>query len=193
LAFAQSSFNFALVLVQFVFPPGHAERYKPGEPMRILLLFFLLATSGFANATEQIQEVFDIDMARFQIEETPLDGYISNEEFHKKFSPEMCSANWRGYQGYWALHDNKLTLQVVKLNACSKEFNEVSLKELLGAEKQPVIATWYTGPITIRVGERKYFSSEKKGHSGVKFEAILYQFKAGILVSREIKTIERRW
>jgi hypothetical protein len=164
-----------------------------GSIMKHLISLFILIFSTNAFATQQIPEEFDVDMAKFEINEQPLDSFIGPDEFKKRFKPDICSANWRGYKGYWALRDNKLVLRHLVQNACSKDPKSIDIEKLFGNKRYPIEATWYTGKITIRISKRNYLKSETTGHSGVEYEAIVYEFQKGKLVSRKIETVTKRW
>ena len=161
--------------------------------MKGSILLFLLVFGCTVNATEQIPEEFNVDGAKFEIDERPLESFISNEDFHKKINPSMCSASWRGYKGYWALRNKKLVLDVLVKNACSNKFNPIEANELFKDSHYPLIATWFTGKINVRIGERKFFDTKATGLSGVQFEAVVYEFQSGELASRSIEIVEVRW
>ena len=63
---------------------------------------------------------------------------------HLNFNDFFCTANWRGYQGYWLLKDDILYL--AKLESAN-----YSLKDLFETEN-PVIANWYSGILEFGFG-----------------------------------------
>ena len=161
--------------------------------MKILLTILSVMLSLEVNATQQIPEEFEVDMARFRIEQQPLDSFISNEDFHKMFKPGVCSASWRGYKGSWALRGQKLVLTYLVTDACSKSPKSIDTNKLFGSKRYPVEATWYTGKIIVRIGERKFYDPAIVGYSGQEYEAVVYEFQSGKLISRSIETVEEKW
>lgn len=161
--------------------------------MKLLLTSILLLFSIQAFATQQIKEEFSVDRAKFEISQFPLELYIDQKAFHEKIKPQMCSANWRGYRGSWALKDGMLVLNYLVANACDKSPNHIDARELFPDQGYPVKATWYTGKIIVRIGKRTFLSKRDHGSSGVEYEAVVYEFHAGKLVSRSIETVTDRW
>lgn len=161
--------------------------------MKLLFIIIFLVCSFSSYATEQISEEFVVDGARFEIEELPLSSLISSEDFNNKFKKPLCTANWRGYKGSWALRNNKLVLTYLVLGACSKNPPRIEAKELFDKDQYPVEASWFTGKINVRIGERKWFESNAMERSSVIFEAVVYEFQSGELVSRKIEMVEQAW
>ncbi|QFT54213.1 hypothetical protein [Microbulbifer sp. THAF38] len=161
--------------------------------MKLLLTSLLLFMSLQASATQQIKEEFTVDQARFEISQLPLDSYIDQKSFHEKVKPQMCSANWRGYRGSWALEKEMLVLRYLVANACDKSPKPIDVDTIFPNKSYPIAATWYTGKIIVRIGERTFLSPKEHGLSGVEYEAVVYDFHSGKLVSRSIETITNRW
>ena len=157
----------------------------------VFTLFFTFCIQ--VNATQQIPEEFDVDMAKFDIEQQPLDSFIDNQQFQKKFGAAMCSASWRGYKGYWALRGEQLMLTRLVTDACSKSPNSVDPEELFKKKKYPIEATWYSGRVVVRISKRNFFDADRVGYSGQIYEAVVYVFLAGKLISRSIEIVEERW
>jgi len=49
------------------------------------------------------------------------------------------------------------------------------------------------GRIVVRIGRRKFTGRAVVGYSGVEYEAVVYEFHAGILVSRSIEIVKEQW
>ena len=98
--------------------------------MKTLILILLLALSLQVNATQQIREEFDVDMAIFKIKELPFNSFSGFDDFYKNLREGRCSASWRGYKGYWALRGEKLMLTSLVTDACSKSPIPVDASEL---------------------------------------------------------------
>jgi len=160
--------------------------------MKYIVISFLLVLSFQLHATQQILEEFDVDRAKFEILQQPLDSYIENKHFHEKFGPPVCSASWRGYKGYWALRNEKLFLDYLITDPCSNKSDMVDAGKLFGKDQYPIEATWYTGTIVVRISKRKYFPTVDN-YSSIEYEAVVYRFQEGQLVSRSIDVIREQW
>jgi len=162
--------------------------------MKKHLLIPILLFSQLTFATQQIPDEFVIDGAKFEIETYPLEQNPDYEKIIKKLNlTSRCSANWRGYKGKWNIRNNFLVLEWLIKDACSKKPEHLSAVDLIGIKKGPLKATWFTGNINIRISARKYFSIKTDGFSGLEYQAVVYNFTAGKLVSRSIETITERW
>ncbi len=162
--------------------------------MRHILALCFCMLSIHVNATQQIPEEFEVDGASFNIEELPLDSFIIQNNRKKDFDEKAyCSANWRGYKGYWSLRDNKLFLTYLVKNACDERPVRIESKKLFDQDAYPVHAQWFTGNINVRIGPRKYYDTKTTGLSGYEFEAVVYEFHLGELLSREIKMVQFLW
>jgi len=162
--------------------------------MKRYLLITILLFSQISLATQQIPEEFVIDGAKFEIDTYPLNQSPDIEKIIDKLDvTSRCSANWRGYQGKWSLSNNFLVLNWVIKDACSKNPEFISATDLFEAKTGSIKATWFTGNINVRISARKYFSIKTDGFSGREYQAVVYRFNAGKLVSRSIETITERW
>ena len=61
---------------------------------------------------------------------------------------------------------------------------------IFNSVKPDIKASWYTGNITVRIGERDWIKDDNSDRNiGRKYEAVVYVFNKGQLVSRSIKEI----
>jgi len=158
-----------------------------------LLIAFILLFSGSSFSTEQIPEEFIVDEAKFEIYILPLEQYPHYKKLLNKLPSAHCSASWRNYKGRWELRNNYLWLDYLFTDPCSKEPKYVELSHLFNGQSMPIKATWFTGSIKIRISARKYFSEEKDGFSAMEYQAVIYRFESGKLVTRSIDTITEQW
>ena len=162
--------------------------------MKKYLLITILLFSQISLATQQIPDEFIIDGAKFEIQTYPLNLNPDIDKIIEKLNvTSRCSANWRGYMGKWSLRNNFLVLDWVIKDACSSNPEFISATDLFESKTGPIKATWFTGNINVRISARNYFSIKTDGFSGREYQAVVYSFNAGKLVSRSIETITDRW
>ncbi|MCG7530780.1 hypothetical protein MHM98_05340 [Psychrobium sp. MM17-31] len=161
------------------------------------LLFLTLITMG-ASATQQIREVLELDGARFDIDEFPLDSHPEIVELVKKIDSRTCSAAWRGYKALWTIRKDKLYLSHIVKNPCAEKSRRklrsaeyIYPNNLFNTETSDYIANWYSGKITFRISDKVYVY--KSGVTGQKYEAVVYDILNGEVISRNIETVERIW
>jgi len=120
---------------------------------------------------------------------------ISQEEFDELYNPPQCSAAWRGYQGTWKILGELLYLSFLERDPCrlttdSRKWKEkqFDFEKIIPGENygiKLILADWYTGDITIPLGEFKVI--EKNGKKELFYQIIVYKISKGKVISREIK------
>lgn len=112
-----------------------------------------------------------------QWDDEPLKDYLASKE--RKILMEaasgICSANWRGYVGKWALVEETLYLNQLKIDACINPKLMDPFK-LFGKNEYPIKATWFSGTITIWVEDSEVEEIKAKH----------YHFCNGTLFSTQI-------
>ncbi len=150
-----------------------------------------------AHATQQISEGFIVDGKEHDISGKPLELLFKSEEIPALIGAEgMCSANWRGYVGTWELIESELYLRKLVIDPCSDP-TEVSPVKLFGEVKYPVKAKWFTGPINVPLSDRVYIENKDENgareHIGYEYQAIVYEFANGNLISHSEKKVVVKW
>lgn len=118
----------------------------------------LFAWTGSATATEQIPEVLVMDGQRYSLFAEPFGQLLDQPAHWQTFRNTLeagagsCTANWRGYRGYWAITDDRLYLTRLESNACSDAPPEMPLEDYFPGQRAPVFADWFTGPLLIPLG-----------------------------------------
>ncbi len=147
--------------------------------MKKILFFMLMSISVKTLATPQIAEILDIGDVKFEINELPLESHPKFEAL--KIGAGSCSASWRGYQGKWSIRDDKLYLDYVLQDPCSKDPKHLYGAELLDTNGDYIaVANWYTGNITFRISKIEI--------SG-KYEAVVYKVEKGKIISRNVEQV----
>ena len=124
--------------------------------------------------TAQFRESIKIDGKEYGMASEPLESLIAKEfSGSKEGFPEgypvlamTCTANWRGYIGYWVIEDNQLWLVDVKsgdlvdgddniyVEVAQNEFKRLDWRKTLFNHQQGNIkADWFTGQLVIEMGE----------------------------------------
>lgn len=171
--------------------------------MKKYLFCALLFLSSTTSATEQITDSFIIADKTFEIEpwplgNPPLESLYTGDQIHQMLQLDgWCSANWRGYKATWELIDNQLYLTKLVKEACSENPPIVDPNLFFGEEKYPVKAAWFSQTIEIRVSKvtTLYCGNNRaiEQSIGESYDADVYEFSAGELVSQSTKKIEKLW
>jgi len=164
---------------------------------RVILILALLFVCSLGNATEQILEEISIGDGLFTIYERPLSQLISKENFIELYDPPKCSAVWRGYLGTWTIRDNKLYLNFLERDPCNLtadsrnwEEKQFDFKKIIPGKDfslQEIEASWYSGDITIPLGEFRVVEFNEKKE--LEFQIIVYKVNKGNIESRKIKYV----
>ena len=166
--------------------------------MRRFILLTLIALSMRSFATEQIPELFVINGQEYEINSYPLEALYGYEEIILMLDNNMrCSANWRGYRGVWELANKELTLNSLVNGACDANAPSVNPEYFFGEKSFPVKFVWFSGKIEVRTSERipisKINSESGKQAHGEKYQATVYVFVSGELISKSEEEIEHWW
>jgi len=155
--------------------------------MRIVILIVILFSVS-AQATVQMPENLEVDAAYFQIYQEPLDSHPLYEEITKKLAESLCTANYRGYEGWWQLSDGYLWLSGISENPCDDVPNELEIEDIFNTDEYRIKAIWFTGEIIVRISERTFFEGSRR----TEYQAVVYSFVKGKLSQREIRTVVGR-
>jgi len=129
--------------------------------------------------TKQANEIIEYKNEKFSLFGFPLDPYIENrgDVFFKPYS----TANWRGYQGYWKLTDNKLF--ITNLESSNHSY------ESLFQTKNPILAEWFSG--RIKFGFGNCHSNKSNFLPSIYDNYLMLTVENGIIKERKIiKTVE---
>ena len=168
-------------------------------PLKVLLLLFSFFMQEI-DATEQIRERVWIGDGDFQFYGYPLRQLIEDEDFRDIYEIEsLCSALWRGYQGYWSISNKELYLTALIKNPCSydsKKKESFDLKIVLpdyDINKYYYKADWYSGEIVIPISESEPIEGKKNelGHQYYQNQVIVYSVEKGNIKSRVIEYRQR--
>ena len=154
--------------------------------------------------SEQVGERLSYKGEIITLNVDPLAQYLETRK-DIVFGP-MSTACWRGYTGTWEIKDNKLFL--IHLKACIFTDPDTPKYErdlnYLFPDQEIVFADWFTGQISIPMGEilkapfkippidetKKVIRLEvfvKRGDPGFIFEKdLILEFKDGVIVSEKV-------
>ena len=155
--------------------------------MRIISFLFIFISAS-VQATVQMPEVFEIDAVSFSIYQEPLESHPQRDEVVGKLTESLCTANYRGYQGWWELSEGFLWLIGISESPCDDLPKDIEIEELFSTEEHRIKASWYSGDIIIRIGERTFFEGSRR----IEYQAVVYSFTKGKLSKREIRTVVGR-
>ena len=155
--------------------------------MRIITFIFIFLSAS-VQATVQMPEKFEVDSAYFDIYQEPLESYPQRDKIVGKLTESFCTANYRGYQGWWEISEGFLWLSGMSENPCDDVPKEIEIEELFNTEDHRIKATWYSGDIIVRIGERTFFEGSRR----TEYQAVVYSFIRGKLSKREIRTVVGR-
>jgi len=106
----------------------------------------------------------------------------------------MCSASWRGYKAHWQLIEGYLYLRSILKNPCSDSYEHIDANVLFDKQKYPIKAEWFTGTISLPVGEVDYKYGETEDELlGYELDVFVFHFKKGKLVSKGMELFEKRY
>jgi hypothetical protein len=142
--------------------------------MKKLSLFLLLVFSVCANATFQQTDTLNYENISYSIGELPLDSYLRDEKIDlTSYNKGVCSANWRGYIGNWAIIENKLYLTSMLDGQCNNH-TAISLTNFFHPTSNGQFANWYTGQLSL-------YTLNKRYHTETPLKVL--QVKNGIIVN----------
>lgn len=154
------------------------------------MLAFLLALSHDAFATAQIPETLIFGGQNKALFTNPLDIWIKSpgnaDRIRPYISERKCSASWRGYAGTWEIRGDQLLLVKLQADPCSQKSREIPLSALFSGQTAPIVATWFSGRLTVPDGKRlKYVHM---GYMSQYERYILLQVDRGIVIDRQVVT-----
>lgn len=128
----------------------------------IISTIVVLVFVGKTFATGQIPDYLIHDQDTVAIYNNPLEQYFEQtgkRELIDFNSPCWSTACWRGYVAYWELENDSLFLKKITscIEDCSEDDKDANLFSMFG-ENRP-FASWYTGTLTVPIGEVFYGSS----------------------------------
>lgn len=122
--------------------------------------------------TVQAQEVLEYKNEEFSLLGAPLEVFLKKNK-NIKFEI-FTTANWRGYQGYWKIENEKLYLT-------NLESANYRIEEIFNS-KEPILADWFTGILQFGFG---YF---KQNHWWGNYENYLWiKIEKGIVIEKRIR------
>jgi len=152
----------------------------------IFLLPFLCSLS--VSATEQIDDLFSIGRIDYSISELPLSQLYSSNQLFEIIHPQMCTASRRGYQANWRLRDDYLWLDSIRKNPCDPNHESIESTLLFKDKNYPIKADWFTGSISLLVGEFKYkYGKDVDDLIGHEVDVFEFVFSKGKLVSKRMR------
>ncbi|KZN70452.1 hypothetical protein [Pseudoalteromonas luteoviolacea] len=162
--------------------------------LRLFLFFSLVIFCFEAYATAQIDDTFTIGFKgkTYPIDERPLSQKFDRDYIKSKLEPDACTASWRGYKARWQLIEGKLMLTSIQKNPCSNQYNPENAGELFNVQQYPVHADWFTGKITLLVGEKTYIHNDGD-LIGYDQDVFVFNFDNGKLVSKGIDVVKPRY
>lgn len=154
---------------------------------RLIAAFALLfSLSSAAFATAQFPETLLFDGQKVSLFTNPLDGYLKDPAHAARLKPYLhekrCTASWRGYVGTWEISGGMLYLLRVAANPCSGKL-DVPLNVLFPGQKEPIVATWFSGRLTVPQGKR--IKAVHMGYMSQYERYILFEIERGKVVSRQ--------
>lgn len=122
--------------------------------------------------TVQAQEVLEYKNEKFSLIGVPLEDFLKR---NKNINFEMfTTANWRGYQGYWKIVNEKLYL--TNLESANYTFEEIF------NSNEPILADWFSGILQFGFG---YF---QENHWWGNYENYLWiKIEKGIVIEKRIR------
>jgi hypothetical protein len=142
----------------------------------------------------QIDDTFTIGFRgkTYPIGERPLKQKFDHDYIRSILNSEMCSRSWRGYKANWQLIEGRLMLTSIQKNPCNEEYNTVSSSTFFESQKYPINADWFTGKITLMVGEVNYLHKNDV-QIGYDQDVFVFYFAGGELVSKGMEVVNRRY
>ena len=111
----------------------------------------------------------------------PLDQRFFITSLREHLKGSFTRENFRGYRARWKLEDNQLFLTEIR-NARTNEIIPLSAFDP-GNENEAILASWYTGELSVRAGEPVY---DLYGVKDVYEKEIVFQLAKGRVVCRAI-------
>lgn len=154
------------------------------------LAFALFACVGPATATQQIADAVVLDGQSHVLQAEPFGVLLDQPEHWQTFRKLLesgaggCSANWRGYRGYWSIEGERLYLTRLEANACAKAPAEIALQDYFPGQRAPILADWFSGPLLILLTQDD--GQTPGGSSSRELQYLLLEVNAGAVVSRRL-------
>ena len=120
----------------------------------VIVLLVLGSVPTGAFATVQIGEFLIYKGERCEIESTPLEPYLSENNLRFRPSDTACR---RGYIGLWRIEDQQLYL--VSLHRPKSESDirlgkKIPLRQVLKDKKPPILAAWFSDVLRVPQGKK---------------------------------------
>lgn len=107
------------------------------------------AFSNTANAmTIQIPTEVEYGGVSYVIEQMPLLEIVNHDKAPELVAVESC--NWKAYEAKWFIQNNKLLLVGFEANG---EKRKLKIGDFIKGGHTPMVATWFTGKIHLKIGE----------------------------------------
>lgn len=132
--------------------------------------------------TTQASEVIYIDNERHFMRSGVLEPYLKQRGLTQAFRIHI-SALMRGFIGSWRIYDDWLCLNAI-VAEWSGNGEKVSIEQLFGGQKPPIIADWFTGDLMIQQG--KVLSDGHRAYPVYERDLII-SIKAGLVTARRIQ------
>lgn len=171
--------------------------------MRTCIILSSLFFISLSHATQQIPETFIVDGETFELkiggdQKSPLESLYTFEKILTKLDYDgWCSGNWRGYKGTWEIKNKQLYLNSLVKDACSKNPPIVDPKLFFGDMTYPLKAEWFNSEIIIRLSPNRYLTKVEGAVQteifGSEYDAMVYEFSSGELISQHKKVIQKIW
>jgi len=140
---------------------GEIKRFfKKLSVFAILILGFstVMIFPKISLATEQEGEDVVYEGNQYPINEFPLDSYLKNQKPPLNLDA-LDTAHWRGYQASWVVKENALFLNSLEARIGGKA---AKVSDVFPSNNSfPVKVTWYSGNLTLNVGESQGYWREK--------------------------------
>ena len=124
------------------------------------LFLTLLAIAGSAFATAQAPDILKHDGKTYDLHSNPLNEFLRAAGIQLPETGVVSTGLWRGYIATWAIRDDKLYLDDVRVptrayaeSDAPEEKRFRSAMEHIFQNSKPKVATWFTGHLIVPTGE----------------------------------------
>jgi hypothetical protein len=173
----------------------HSEIYRNETLIMIRVSIFILSMlySILASGSEQISDLFSIERKIYPIDELPLDQLYASDHLSKTVQQPFCTGSRRGYQASWYLAGDYLWLDSIRKNPCDDKYEYIDSTVLFGNKQYPIKAEWFTGSVSLQVGERQYkYGKDETDLLGYDVDIFVFNFDKGKLVSKGMQVYSWR-
>lgn len=147
--------------------------------MRNTIFVIIIYCATCVSATEQISDILKTAEGDREILERPLTSYLQERDMLSFSYTE--TTNYKGYIANWAIDNSRLYLTYFQ--GYYAEHKTLDMVNVFGrrVENQKVFASWYSGVITIPVGE---LIGHDSNYTPIYSEAIVYFVEQGIIINK---------